>query len=171
MKRIIQNHNGKILSKNETCTQEKSCSCPRTRKDTCPLDNKCLTSCVVYKATVQESNKFYIGIAETSFKDRFTRHKHSFKNANNKNATTLSQHIWETGQNITPSKPEPNIKWEIVKRAQPLRPGSKVCQLCLEEKLQILKANKNNNCLNKRSELSTRCVIFHRSKHKLVNAV
>ena len=169
MKRVIQNHNSKILRKNVTCDKEKTCSCPRSRKDSCPLENKCLTKSLVYKATVQESKKFYIGIAETNFKDRYTRHKHSFKNANNKNATTLSQHLWDIGQNITPTNPGPQIKWEILKKAEPRKPGSSVCQLCLEEKFQILKANKEPTCFNKRSELSMRCFVFHRAKHKLAN--
>ena len=169
MKRIIQGHNSKILRNNESQETEKTCSCTGMRKYKCPLDNKCLTKCLVYKATVKKSGKFYNGIAETSFKDRYTRHKHSFKNSDNKNATTLSQHLWSIGENITTTNPDPGIRWEIVKKVSPRRPGSTICHLCLEEKLQILKDNRNPDCLNKRSELSTRCIIFHRSKHKLSN--
>ena len=167
MKRIIQGHNNKILSKTEDST--KTCSCIKSKKDKCPLNNKCLSKTVVYKATVQQSNKFYIGITENTFKDRYTQHKSSFKNEKNKNATSLSQHIWEIGQNITDSNPEPGITWEILKKSYPRKPGASECQLCLEEKLQILKASKNKNSLNKRTELPMRCITFHRAKHKLSN--
>ena len=150
-------------------TPEKSCSCPSNRKNACPLENKCLKGSLIYKATVKKSGHFYLGIAETNFKDRYTKHKYSFRHEKSKNATALSQHIWNTGQNITPSNPEPDIKWEIAKSAQSCKPGSSTCGLCLEEKLQILKHNKNPKCLNKRSELTARCISFHRTRNKLKN--
>ena len=52
MNSIIKAHNMKVLKKNETnhTEPEKSCNC--RDKLTCPVDNKCLTSNVVYKATV-----------------------------------------------------------------------------------------------------------------------
>ena len=31
------------------------------------------------------------------------------------------------------------MKWEVVKKVKPLAPGDKVCQLCLQEKLSILR--------------------------------
>ena len=128
--------------------------------------NKCLSKAIVYKATVEQTGKYYIGITEMEFKRRLAKHKHSFKNQADKNSTTLSHHVWES--NLAPT---PQIKWEVMKKSTARRPGDRECQLCLEEKLQILKQNKNFMCLNKRSELSNRCVIFHRSKHKLSNVM
>ena len=164
MKRVIQNHNNKALKNTNTQTDTKTtnCSCPRTKKDICPLDNKCLSKCIVYKATVIKSQKFYIGITEGDFKTRLANHKHSFKHEVNKNATALSQHIWEINAN-----PDPDIKWEILATTKPRCAGAHNCFLCLEEKWHILKNNNNPNCLNKRSELTHRCVVFHRSKHKV----
>ena len=163
IKRILQNHNSKILKKNDE-RNEKTCSCPSTKKSTCPLDNQCLSKCIVYKATVEKTGHFYIGITENDFKKRLTRHKHSFRHEADKNSTTLSTHVWNVGE-----APNPKIKWEILKKAQPRRPGAKECQLCLEEKIEILKASKNPLSLNRRSELAQRCVTFHRAKHKLLN--
>ena len=168
MKRIIQNHNSKILNKSDTNMTQKSCSCPRTRMQNCPLNNQCLKKSFVYKATVLKSNKFYIGITEADFKHRHSRHTYSFRHEKDKNATTLSHHIWDIKENITPENPEPAIKWEILKEAGARVPGSSICQLCLEEKAQILKHSKNTNCLNKRSELASRCNFYHRAKHKLL---
>ena len=129
MKRILQNHNSKILKSDETENQ-KTCSCPKTKKDKCPMQNKCLSKNIVYKATVESSGNFYIGITENEFKKRLAKHKHSFKHVSDKNSTTLSQHVWDIKEN-----PEPNIKWEIIKKTEPRRAGAKDCPLCLEEKL------------------------------------
>jgi len=54
-----------------------------------------LTESFVYKATVKSVNytKFYVCITGLRFKDRYTKHKYSFKHE--KHATTLSQYIWK----------------------------------------------------------------------------
>ena len=163
MKRIIQSHNNKILNKKEK-SGEKTCSCPATKKDNCPLQHKCLSKCIVYKATVKKSNKFYLGISQNDFKSRLAKHKSSFRHEKEQHSTALSTHCWQIGET-----PEPEIEWQILKQSTPRVAGSKECQLCLEEKLQILKQNGNSMCLNKRSELSNRCFVFHRAKHKLAS--
>ena len=48
------------------------------------------------------------------------------------------------------------IKWSIMKKVKAYKPGSKRCNLCLEEKLLIMKAKKTE-CLNKRSDLFSKC--------------
>ena len=161
MKRILQSHNAKVLNEKET-TSEKTCSCPNNRKDTCPLENKCLSSAIVYQATMETTGHFYVGLCETNFKKRYAKHKFDFKSEECAKSTTLAAHVWGTGQN-----PDPAIKWKILKQSSPRRPGDKECQLCLDEKLLILQHSRNPLCLNRRSELSNRCVIFHRTKHKL----
>ena len=163
MKRVIQSHNSKILNK-QMISDSKCCSCPKNKKSDCPLDNKCLSKSIIYKATVEKSGKFYVGVTESEFKKRLAKHKHSFKYESDKNSTTLSKHVWDIKDT-----PAPKIKWEIVRQSSQRKPGDKECQLCLDEKLEILKNNRDPNCLNKRSELAQRCIIFHRSKHKLAN--
>ena len=59
------------------------CKC-RNRSD-CPLDNKCLTPSIVYRAIVSAINKpdkKYFGISETSFKDRYNKHARDFRQKN-----------------------------------------------------------------------------------------
>ena len=104
MKRILQTHNTKILKNvnSDKCESDKTCSCPRARKSQCPLQNKCLSKCIVYKATVESSGHYYIGITENDFKSRLGTHKQSFKHELVKNSTTLSQHVWEIGENKNP---------------------------------------------------------------------
>ena len=164
MKRVLQNHNSKILNKDITNKDKKTCSCPRDKKEECRLENKCLSKAIVYKATLQETGHFYVGITEMEFKKRLAKHTYSFRNESDKNSTSLSHFVWSQNQ-----APRPNIKWEILKQSRARKPGDKECILCLEEKLEILKQNKNPLSLNKRTELSNRCVIFHRSKQKLSN--
>ena len=61
------------------------CNC--RNPDNCLLDNKCLTSKVVYSAEIitnsQQSSKFYLGICETEFKTRFNNHKKFFRHREN----------------------------------------------------------------------------------------
>ena len=48
------------------------------------------------------------------------------------------------------------IKWSILKQAKPYASGTRVCKLCLAEKMAILNAHKGT-LLNKRSELVSKC--------------
>ena len=58
----------------------------------------------------------------------------------------------------------PYITWSVHRQATPYQCGMKQCQMCLEEKLTIAKADKNTT-LNKRSELIGKC--RHKAKFKL----
>ena len=50
MKSVNQNHNAYLLSKHTTSVAGRSCSC--RQKSECPLNNECLSECLVYKAAV-----------------------------------------------------------------------------------------------------------------------
>ena len=62
-------------------TQTYGCNC-RT-KESCPLQNQCLTRKIIYRADVENDTnsetKFYSGLTETSFKDQFENHTRDFK--------------------------------------------------------------------------------------------
>ena len=126
------------------------CNC-RQKKNSCPLDGKCLTKCAVYKATVTETDtkkqETYIGLTENEVKTRFNPHKSSFKLEHKRTTTTLSDHIWKLKKKNT----DFNIKWEIIKNVKPYAPGEKICKLCLQEKFSILISKPS---LNKRTEIS-----------------
>ena len=166
--KIISGHNKKILeSQKTTATTEKSlCNC--RGKDPCPLDGKCLTSSIVYKAEVntmvqdgqENSSKIYIGTAATTFKDRYANHKSSFKHYKDRNKTALSKYVWQLKSNDVPFK----ISWSIMGKASTYSPSKKFCSLCNLEKTLILFSDENNS-LNKRNELMSSC--RHRAKHLL----
>ena len=89
------------------------CNCGN--KNTCPLENKCLTPKVVYRAEItndkDQENKTYIGLTETPFKDRYRNHVKSFNNKKYQKETELSKYIWE----LKDDHKEPMIKWSILK--------------------------------------------------------
>ena len=69
---------------------ETTCNC--RIKASCPVEGKCLTKSVIYKATVTYNNKkqSYIGSTKRSFKTRHYEHMHSFRKKNLKELTKLS---------------------------------------------------------------------------------
>jgi hypothetical protein len=168
MDRIITSHNKKLLDSEDTDQPHpKKCSCPAKEKVNCPLDNECLTSEIVYQADVSSTDgalKHYIGLTEPTFKERFYTHRKTFKNRAYEHDTTLSTYIWKLkDQNINYT-----IKWKILKKSKAYSPTTKKCNLCLDEKLLILKNSNNPAFLNKRSELFGKC--RHRRKHLLLKA-
>ena len=160
MRAIIQNHNNKILKQKQPEVQDK-CNC---RKRACPLDGKCQsTECVIYKAEVkgQDGNvKCYIGCTEGDFKTRAQGHIQSFTTESKRNATELAKFVWDNNL-----QPEPDVKYSIIKKANPYQPGKKSCDLCNSEKLEIAKVFNDSSYLNRRNEIAQQCP--HRKKHML----
>jgi hypothetical protein len=120
-----------------------------------------LSKSVIYKATVkcENADKSYIGLTGNTFKERYNNHTKSFKHKKYEKETELSKYIWtlkRKHKNYT-------IKWDIIKKTNTGKRKSGQCNLCLEEKLQILK---NNNIINKRSELISKCRHNNRRKPK-----
>ena len=149
----IKGHNKKVLN-NEKAS---SAGCNCRNKNNCPLDNQCLTTATIYQAKVFEPGKdddpkVYVGMAESEFKTRFYNHTLSFKNKDYANKTALSKLIWD----LKKTKRDYEIKWSILKQAKPYASGTRVCKLCLAEKMAILNAHKGT-LLNKRSELVSKC--------------
>ena len=140
------------------------CNC--RDKDNCPMDNKCLTDSVVYRADITASGsvqetKFYIGLTSGSFKQRFSAHKTSFTHEKYKDATSLSTYIWQ----LKSKGADYSIRWSIVRKVKSYKPGDRICALCLAEKAEILKHSKDKRSLNKRNELFSQC--RHRRKFLL----
>ena len=158
-KSVINKHNFSILSKiKNSSTQETKDNCNCRKINECPLNKNCLANNVVYKAEVKDNEgdiKEYVGMTSTTFKERYSNHKKSFEDPRYAKSTELSKHIW----NLKNMKRSYNIKWTILKRSTSYRSGAKNCNLCLQEKLQILKRDKNK-LLNKR------CELFSKFRHR-----
>ena len=162
MKKIIQGHNNKILNTNTMNEEKKACNC--RNKSKCPLDGQCLEESLIYKATIKHNDKEvqYIGCTEGPFKTRYNNHTHSFRAENKKFSTALSNYVWENKLN-----PNPNVKWEIVEKCKPYSPGNKFCNICISEKVHIIRNINESGNLNKHTEIGRKCIHLH--KHVLKN--
>ena len=164
VKSVISNHNRRILKSNKTSPDLKTCNC--RVKSACPLLGKCLTKSLVYNAEITTTDTHesmnYIGITAGTFKDRFNNHTKSLNNLAYSNETELSKHAW----NLKRQNRQFNIRWSIVKCVPAYSAGGRSCNLCLEEKMSILKSNKEKT-LNKRTELFAKC--RHKNKFSARN--
>ena len=159
MKNIIKQHNAKLLKK-ETEEEVKLCNCKN--KENCPLNGKCQIKNIVYKASVtsDEDQKLYYGTSEGEFKSRFNNHTKSFRNRRYINDTELSKHVWYLKDNNI----DFHIDWEIAIPTAPYKCGTRRCDLCLTEKIIIIRSDPLI-LLNKRTELISKC--RHRNKFKI----
>ena len=162
---IIQNHNRKILQEPVVAREEQqSCSCTANNKANCPLDNQCMRSAITYKAVVDAGegvlDQQYLGATESPWKLRFGNHKQSFLKEHKRNESSLSIYLWELKERGINA----NVTWSIDAQSFPYRCGSRKCDLCLTEKLAILKSD-SSITLNKRSEILNKC--RHAAKFKL----
>ena len=165
---MIRSHNKRILSEEKTQDQQK-CNC--WQKDTCPLEENCLDKELIYQCTLKENTTSdrvnYNGLTENTFKDRFYKHRISFKHKSKANSTELSKHFWEMKRK---GIEKPIMHWSVIDHAKPYQNGSKGCNLCLIEKYHILTSRVN--LINKRSELVSKCRHenkFHHINYKAVS--
>jgi hypothetical protein len=94
--------------------------------------------CIQSRYLDGEETKEYIGMTAGTFKKRYANHKKSL------NVPRFS------------AETEYNINWSILKRARAYTAGAARCNLCLEESVCLLEADKSW-ILNKRSELFAKC--------------
>ena len=125
------------------------CHC-RIRED-CPLQNRCLTPNIIYRAYVYcEANKdykFYLVIAQTPFKEIQSLKAQSYPNK--------SGLLKDAGTPYT-------IYWSIVSK----RKGSRkinYCPLCLTEKYRLIECFNIIDLLYRKSEFINAC------RHQQVN--
>ena len=129
------------------------CNCRNRAK--CPLNNKCLTTNIVYKTVVSapsKPDKKYFSIAETSFKDCFRIHTRDFRTKRYVNSTEFSKYMWK----LKVEKITANIKWNIMSIVHRTLKGG-ICKFCLTEKFWLLKHFKDKHLLNKKLEFIGKC--------------
>ena len=93
-------HNKKIVQPKSTEPQ-KLCNC--LVKEDCPMYGICLTSSILYQATINCSDskykqKRYKRICETTFKKRYANQRKSFNLSKSENDSTLSIEYWNLKQ-------------------------------------------------------------------------
>ena len=153
IKSIIDTHYKKVLTEHTQPTNtSRKCNCRRAAN--CPMEGQCLSSAIIYQATVTspDSTETYIGSTATDFKARYNNHTASFRHSSKRSATELSKHIWALKyRNITY-----NLNWKIVRRAAPCNSGNSSCGLCLTEKFYII-FQRSMASLNDRRALVSTC--------------
>ena len=161
MASIISGHNAQILTPPPD-PNARTCNCSGGT-GSCPLDGKCLTEAVVYKAAVSSPNmpeRVYYGQTGMTFKRRHYGHTHDINHPPSEDTgTALSKHVWglkEAGRDYS-------IKWSIERKCAPYRSGSRRCDICISEKTVIAMADPAT-MLNSRSEIVSGC--RHRAKYK-----
>ena len=119
---IINTHNKKILNENIAKATCALCNC--IVKASCQLDGNYLQSSLVYickaaRAKVTNDYPHYIDLTENTFKGRLYKHKNSFRYKSKKNATELSNFVWENKHANT----ETSLEWKILDKARSYEPG------------------------------------------------
>ena len=110
-----------------------------------------------------ENYPHYIGFIENRFKDQFYKHKNSSRYEIKRNATELSNFVWENKHANT----ETTLVWNILDKARAYKPETKRCLLCLTEKNHIIFSKLS--LLNSRNKLRTKCC--HKNNFYLANFI
>ena len=154
VKTIISSHNKAQMSKSSNQSEKIDDNCNCRDKNSCPLEGNCNTRNIVYQAEVvtSQTKETYIGLCDTTFKERYRNHTCSFRHERYKNVTELSKYIWSLKeQNINYQ-----IKWKKVKQARSYSNANKKCNLCLWEKYLII-CKPEMSTLNHRNEMTSTC--------------
>ena len=168
MNSIISEHNHNILN-----PRQRSFGCNCRKKNSCPLNGESLTPKVIYRADVtndaNSDQKFYFGLAETAFKERYNNHKRDVKQSKYQYNTELRKYIW----NLKNNSIQYNIHWKVIHKDYG-NANLTMCKLCLTEKLWIINHINDSNMLNKKSELINKCrhlkkLLFKACKEETVN--
>ena len=91
----------------------------------------------IYKATVslEKEQVAYIGLTSTTSKERYNNRNKSFNHEKYENDTELSKYVWK----LKKKNSKFSITWKIIIHATTKGRPSNQCNLCLEQKYQILK--------------------------------
>ena len=114
---------------------------------------------------VQDSSdgeKFYFGLTDTAFKERYRNHIKDFRHQKYENSTELAKYIWQLKRD--------NISFSVTRTISTKVYGSPnlvLCKLCLTEKLCNINFINDKNVINKKSELISKCK--HLNKYLLRN--
>ena len=92
VKSITNKHNKTVLDP-PTNNSERTCNCINSEK--CPLQKKCLTNNIMYKATITLNqgnyhHQIYYGSTKTKFKQRYVNHIKSYRHEKHQIKAELS---------------------------------------------------------------------------------
>ena len=151
---IIKRHNKRVTKTNGRSIAP----CNWRDKNNCPMNGNFRIENVVYKCVVSTTRKskeqVYNGVAEGNWKQRYYYYIMSFRNQKHKNDTALSTFLWELQKS---TKENLKLTWSVLKVVPGHSNISKLCLLCLTEKLLVATYPDQKQLLNKGSELIDKC--------------
>ena len=159
MERIIKGHNRKLLDQHVTPPDTgppKTCNCRDPEKNPCPLGGACLQKEVIYLAKLKSGDNEehqYVGLASTTFKQRYYKHTYSFRHEDQRGDTKLSDKVWDRKERGLSW----SIDWGIIRKGHSYRVGQSSCDLCTSEKLEIINRSRDPRLLNSRTEILAKC--------------
>ena len=121
------------------------------------MEGKCRSEDIIYKCIVTAKGhpqKAYLGTVEGDFEQRYHNHRKSPRNRKHANDTSLSKYIREMKDKHNAI---PTLIWCIVKSIPGYSNFLKRCMLCLHQKYEILNYPNQEELLNKRSEIVSKC--------------
>ena len=127
MAQAVSRHNVKVLQDNQQQqAQLPGCNC-QGGPGNCPVQGRCKTDCVVYRATVTESmsgkSETYTGVTGNTFKKRWYGHRSDMKNPANRLSSKLSDHIW----NLKDENKTFDVNWRLIDRSTSFNPITRKC--------------------------------------------
>ena len=129
--------------------KQKSFGCNCRVKNECPLNGECKTPSVIYRADVvngsNDGEKFYFGLADTTFEERYRNQIRDFKHEKCENSTELAKYIWQLKRGNISFPVKLTIITKVYGSPNPL-----LCKLYLTEKPSIINFINDGNMLNKR---------------------
>ena len=155
IEQLIKSRNKQLLQHSELSHDSKPRECNCRVKDACPLNGKCLTESLVYKATLTGGDEqfCYVGMTEGPFKNRYNGHASSFRLERYRSATKLSEKVWT----LRDCGIDFHIDWSIMRRGTLYKVGRTTCDLSTSEKLEIVKRASDPGLLNDRTEILAKC--------------
>ena len=155
MAQAVSRHNMCILHDDQQNLQQPGCNC-RGGPGSCPVQGKCLTDGVVYRAAVTETGsgnvEFYTGATGNTFKKRWDGHNTDCRYEKNRKNSRYSGHIWKLKDESKSFETE----WKLIDRATTFNPITRKCRVCLKEKFYIM-YHSAGSTLNKRHEIFNTC--------------
>ena len=136
-------------------------------KEECFTGERCCSENVTYQAKIYpmencNDEKVYIGISARNWKQWLCNHWHSFPIPLLRNQTALSKCFLSLSKRGLTSQ----IKWRFIKIFSTPNTYNSRCNLCLEEKINLIKYKTTWQLLNKRNELISK--YKHKCKFKLI---
>ena len=118
-------------------SKQNECSCKTRNK--CSMNGLYNLENVVYQGIIYpkenvKNTKTYIEISSTNWKLGFNNYNHSFSHERLKNQMAISKHFW----NLKNKGLTPEIQWGMLKKSNTPKCFDSRCNLCLEEKIQIM---------------------------------